>query len=346
MKSLFILLLTLLSFSGCSFMAKQNIAQVSADNETEVVELEGDVADDPVIWVNSEDPYKSLIIGTNKQGGGLEIYDLSGKKVQSLVDGKFNNVDLRYGMRLGDTTRDVVVASNRTDDTLAIYTINPKSLQLVPAAARKITSLAQSYGLCMYQNRDTQTNYVFVNSKDGTFKQFELFDNNGDVDAKEVRAFKVSSQPEGCVADDAMQTLYVGEEDVGIWRYLAEPNAPDLAVLIDSTKEHLVSDVEGLSLYEIDDTQGYLIASSQGNNTYTVYNRIGGAYMGSFEIVDGVYDATSETDGLDITSLSIGKLYPYGMLVVQDGHDLPSKKQNFKMIRAEKVFDQLNLNYR
>lgn len=346
MKFLLFVAIILLGLSGCSFKTASVVAQVSADGETESMTTDGDVADDPVIWVNPENPYKSLIIGTNKKGGGLEVYDLSGKRIQSLVDGKFNNVDLRYGMRLGGKATDVITVSNRTDDTLAIYTVDPVTLKLSAAAARKIPTLPKSYGLCMYHNRESDKYYVFVNSKDGTFKQFELFDSNGSVDAKEVRTFKVATQPEGCVADDAMQTLYIGEEDVGIWRYLAEPDAPNLAVLIDSTKEHLVADVEGLTLYAMDDDQGYLLASSQGNSTYTVYDRQSGAYRGTFEIIDGAFDGTSGTDGIDATSSPIGALYPYGMLVVQDDVDMPTKRQNFKMIRAEKVFDQLKLNYR
>ncbi|MEA3523916.1 MAG: phytase [Campylobacterota bacterium] len=346
MKLLIAVVIILLSLSGCSYKVADDVVRVSADAETEAVLNDGDAADDPAIWVHPENPYKSLIIGTNKKNGGLEVYDLSGKRIQSLVDGKFNNVDLRYGMSLSGKATDIIIASNRTDDTLAIYAVDSMSLKLYPIAARKISTLNKSYGLCMYHNRDSDIYYVFVNSKDGTFKQFELFDNNGKVDAREVRSFSVATQPEGCVADDAMQTLYVGEENVGIWRYLAQPDAPNLAVLIDSTKEHLVSDVEGLALYEMDDSRGYLLASSQGNNTYTVYDRQSGAYLGSFEIIDGVFDGTSETDGIDVISSPLGALYPYGMLVVQDGEDIPTQKQNFKMIRMEKVFDKLHLHYK
>src|SRR5699024_6669488 len=35
--------------------------------------------DDPAIWINPQDPAKSLIIGTDKEeGGGLYVYDLEG----------------------------------------------------------------------------------------------------------------------------------------------------------------------------------------------------------------------------------------------------------------------------
>lgn len=39
--------------------------------------------DDPAIWIHPTDPSKSLIVGTDKEvGGGLYVYDLSGKIVK------------------------------------------------------------------------------------------------------------------------------------------------------------------------------------------------------------------------------------------------------------------------
>ena len=74
---------------------------VSASVETTPVETYGDAADDPVVWVHPESPELSVIIGAQKKRG-LNVYDLSGNLLQSLVDGRMNNVDLRYGFRLGD----------------------------------------------------------------------------------------------------------------------------------------------------------------------------------------------------------------------------------------------------
>lgn len=42
-------------------------------------------SDDPAIWINADDPARSLIIGTDKGGdtgdGGLFVFDLDGKLV-------------------------------------------------------------------------------------------------------------------------------------------------------------------------------------------------------------------------------------------------------------------------
>jgi 3-phytase len=316
---------------------------VYADAETAPIEVAEDVADDPAIWVHPTDPQQSLIIGTHKKGGGLEVYDLSGRRLQSLPDGAYNNVDLRYGMALEHGTVDIVAASNRTDDSLALYGIDPQSRTLYPIAARIIPTLEKSYGLCMYAS--DEATYVFVNGKDGRVVQLKLIASDGRVDATPVREFDVGTQTEGCVADDELGYLYIGEEEVGIWRYDARPDAPAHRVLIDSVaSKHLSADVEGLALYTLDNGEGYLIASSQGDNSYVVYKRTDGSYLGRFRVVDGAVDGTSETDGIDVTSAPIGSLFPNGLMVVQDGADAPSGFQNFKLIRMERILDALELN--
>ena len=69
------------------------VESVGATVETEPVPSGGDAADDPAIWVHPSDPAESTIIGTDKQGG-LVVYDLAGKQLQYLPDGKMDNVDL------------------------------------------------------------------------------------------------------------------------------------------------------------------------------------------------------------------------------------------------------------
>ena len=151
----------------------------------------------------------------------------------------------------------------------------------------------------------------------------ELFDDgNGIVAGRMVRSFDVGSQPEGCVADDELAHLYIGEENVGIWKYQAEPDGGIIRRLVDSTgrRGHLTPDVEGLALYYGEDGTGYLIASSQGSNAFVVYRREeGNPYVATFEIVaeNGV-DEVTHTDGIDVVSSSLGTAFPKGVFVAQD----------------------------
>ena len=303
--------------------SETRILEVAAAVETEPVNTGGDSADDATLWVNPSDPAQSLVIGTNKKRG-LAVYDLTGKEIQFLADGQMNNVDHR------DT---LVTASNRSNNSIAIYRINPETRRLENVAAEDAKTI-EAYGLCMYKSSKTGKVYYIVTSKLGVFEQYELLDTGKGVSAKRVRQIKVGSQLEGCVADDELGYLYVGEEDVGIWKYSAEPDADPARKEVDRARPggSLVADVEGLTIAYGSNGKGYLIASSQGNSTYAIYRREGdNTYVKSFRIVAGSIDQVTETDGIDVTTANLGPRFPHGVFIAQDGAD-DKGKQNFKLV--------------
>jgi 3-phytase len=313
--------------------------EVTAAVETEPVDVGGDAADDPAIWVNTADPAKSLVIGTNKQRG-LAVYDLSGKQLQFLADGRMNNVDLRDGFVLGGRKVALVTAGNRIGNVIAIYALDPESRTLTNVAARRIET-AQAYGSCMYRSAKTGKFYYILANKVGTVEQWELFDDGkGKVDAKRVRTFKVGGQLEGCAADDELGHLYVGEELQGIWKYGAEPDAGDArtSVATASAAGPLVADVEGIAIASTGPGTGYVFVSSQGNHSFVVYRREGSNdYVSRFKVVDGEkVDGAAETDGLDVTTANLGPAFPKGLLVVQDGFN-DKGNQNFKLVPLQSV---------
>jgi 3-phytase len=308
--------------------------------ETEVMPSFGDAADDPAIWVHPDDPTLSLVIGTNKQAG-LHVYDLEGKTLQVLPDGKMNNVDLRYDFPLGGDKVTLVTASNRSNDSIAAYRIDAAARRLVDIAAGVLpTGFHDPYGLCMYRSPTSGHFFVFVNeSEQGMFRQWRLFDDgNGKVTVEQVREFVVGTQAEGCVADDETGMLYVAEEDVGVWKYSAGPDGGDARTLIDGIEDgRLTDDVEGMALWTGTGGSGYLVVSNQGADNYALYRREGdNAYVGHFHIVANAaagIDGASETDGLDVSSTALGSAYPDGLLVVQDGRNIaPEEPQNFKFV--------------
>ncbi|MCT7945591.1 phytase [Shewanella septentrionalis] len=65
-----------------------------------------------------------------------------------------------------------------------------------------------------------------------------------------MRNIHTPSQVEGCVVDEAQHALFIGEEDKGIWRFDAKPNASTEGKLIIKAGGDLVADVEGISLYQ------------------------------------------------------------------------------------------------
>jgi len=327
------------------------IVSVTPDMQTQVMARFGDAADDPAIWINKKRPQKSLVIGTNKQQG-LFVYDLHGREVQHFNTGKLNNVDVRYGVPMGKKIVDIAVATNRDDNSLAIYTIDPKNGKLAFSGS-VATDLEEIYGFCLYQNSNGVT-YAIPNAKSGEFQQIQLTTvadqtnkNTWIWQGKKVRSFFVKSQPEGCVADDKNQRLFFGEEDEAVWTIGAEPTAGTQVELVLRAGDLLVADVEGMGIYQ-GKHKNYLVVSSQGNNSYVILEatapyKTRGVIRVDLDAERDI-DGVSETDGLEVTHANLGGVFGEGMLVVQDGHKvMPEAPQNFKYISWEKIRKALSL---
>lgn len=308
-----------------------------------------DSADDPAIWINKNNPDKSLIIGTDKKGG-LAVYNLDGSEVKYYSAGSLNNCDLRYGFPLNGDSADILAASNRTMQSISIFRINESGeLDTIHSRIIKSEMTDEVYGLSMYHNKKTGLFYVFVNSKAGEVEQWELFSTGDKIDAKLVRSFKLGTQTEGMVADDETGILYVGQELAGIWKFDAEPSGLITGVIVANSSEenpNIKYDVEGLAIYPTDSLNGYLIASSQGNYSYAIFERQGeNKYLGSFRIADGAIDGVEETDGLDVSTFPL-PAFPKGVLVVQDGYNYDGKKkksQNYKIVDWQQIESICNI---
>jgi 3-phytase len=296
-----------------------------------------DAADDPAIWRNAQNPAASLIIGTDKKAG-LYSYNLKGEVLNFIAAGELNNVSVHdgdHGL--------IALASDRTDplnSKIAIFTVDKQN-----GALAKIGSVpsgpGEAYGLCltpapriaMVGAPDALS--VYAATKEGTVQQVMLTHKNGNIESRMGASWKIATQPEGCVIDPATGLLYVGEEVRGIWRIdPAQPDkAPEMFAEIDN--QQMVADVEGLAIAPEGPHGGYLIASSQGDNAFAVYNLNDGTYRGRFRIVDGAIDGAVETDGIEVALGNFGPDYPQGLFVAQDGENdrvNGQATQNFKLV--------------
>lgn len=335
------------------FAEKNGFYLVEAESETTPVESADDAADDIAIWYNTKNPEASTIIGTNKQKG-LVVYNLDGKEMYNYPVGKINNVDIHTKFAFGGDSITIVGGTNRTDNTLNFWKVNTENgeleaLELSNAIKPKSQDV---YGFTFYRSvvapRPEFKNkfYAISIGTDGRMEQWELMDDNGKVKARYARVVKFDSQCEGMVADDETGNLYVGEEAVGIWKIPALPAGGDKKELIaDITKLKLQADIEGLTIYYGAGGKGYLLASSQGNNSYAVFTRDDkNKYLGSFMISSGgVVDGTSDTDGIDVLNLALGSDFPNGVFVAQDGYNYDGENlvnQNFKLVDWKEIAGQ------
>jgi len=320
------------------------LPEVAAVRQSDPVGRQGDAADDPAIWIHPETPANSRVLGTNKKQG-LLAYDLDGKLLQELAVGRLNNVDVRPNFKLGAQTVDLAVASNRDNNSLSLFSIDRQSGEL-REAGEVPTPLKEIYGICLFQPASGEI-YAIANGKDGTFLQYRLSAPDGRVHGELVRQFKVDSQPEGCVADDQRQRLFIGEEDVGVWAVDARADQPATLTSVIKVGAQLHADVEGLALYQ-SDKHDYLVISSQGNDSYLVVDAeppfaVHGGFRVGLNAAAGI-DGASETDGLEVTAINLGGPWSQGMLVVQDGRKrMPEQTQNFKFVPWAEVTRALKL---
>ncbi|MFJ4705161.1 phytase [Streptomyces anulatus] len=381
-------------------------------------------ADDPAIWRNPAAPDHSLVIATAKEGG-LRVYDLDARLVQSLpapaapgpdhAPGRFNNVDLVRGLRLSPGgTADLAVTSDRGHDRLRIHRIDPSRpggpLTDVtdPAAPRvfsadqdEVDEQATAYGLATWTDRRSGRSYALASRRNRTsVALLELLPTrSGTVTYRKVRSLDLPSafrlpdgtswspcgepgelpQVEGMVVDPADGTLYAGQEDVGIWRMPADLRGKP--VLVDRVREYGVpgtydeeseecapgedpgfggtrisADVEGLTLLPERNGDRYLLASSQGDDTFAAYarrtgreNRTAPVYAGGFRVTaaSATLDGSEVCDGAAVLNAPLGSRYPGGLLVVQDGSATPAQDgreaTGFKFVDLRKVRGALGL---
>ncbi|MFJ6996004.1 phytase [Streptomyces sp. NPDC003090] len=375
-------------------------------------------ADDPAIWRNAAAPDRSLVIATAKEGG-LRVYDLDARQVQSLpapppagpddAPGRFNNVDLVQGTALAGTRSDLAVVSDRGHDRLRVYRIDrdnpagpltdvtdPQAAPIFSANQEEINEQDTAYGLATWTDPSTRRSYALVSRNNRTtVALLELVARpGGTVGYRTVRTLDLPSsfrlpdgaswspcgepgelpQVEGMVVDPANGTLYAGQEDVGVWRLRADLTGTP--VLIDKVREYgvpavydeesdecsptapdpghggdrLSADVEGLTLLTEADGDGYILASSQGDNTFAAYDRElsdDNEYEGGFRVAaSAALDGSEECDGAAVLNAPLGRKYPNGLLVVQDGEDTPAADDrdatNFKFVDLAQVMDALD----
>ena len=310
--------------AGCA-ATMIDLPSVIAVTETTPVASTDDAADDPAVWINQENPAASLILGTDKQKG-VNVYDLQGALVQFVPSGRVNNIDVRQKLTLGDWRGDIAAASNRTNNTVTLYEI--KDGELVETGAVP-SFLEEPYGLCLGAPGDEL--YAFVAYKTGDLIAYRI---DGPQNGALAGRIKLATQLEGCVYDDDERMLYIGEEERGVWKAGFEGGVFSEPQLIDEVtgSNGIKGDVEGLALYHGQDAT-YLIASSQGNNSYAVYDAVSGEFVTRFAIADGAVDGTQETDGIEAVAAPLGPQFPNGLLIVQDGRNAPAgQTQNFKLI--------------
>lgn len=306
---------------------------VMASGETEPVGTNrADAADDPAIWIDPANPNRALIVATDKKAG-LHVYDLDGKDLAFARGGLVNNVDV---------VGDIIVASDRNDGVnahLAIFRLDPDT-PAIAALGRAPAGAGEAYGLCLKKTAPGEPITAALIVKDGSVRVGTIGLPAGAAPTFTIQwEHKIPTQSEGCVFDG--DTLYVGEEVGGLWVLEQNGKGANARLVAPIDNQRLVADLEGLATID-HKGQRYLIASSQGDNSYAVFRLPGVDYVGRFAVNAGTFGATSETDGIEAVAGNFGPTYPDGLFLAQDG-DNGAKAQNFKLVRWDWIAAALGL---
>ena len=305
--------------------------EVTANVETEPVFAGDDAADDMCVLENFNNSESSLIISSDKKYG-IIVYDLEGVKLYDYEVGRINNVDILPSRSFQN--KYIVAGTNRTYNSIDIYLFNSKGELENLILRKEIPSLKDVYGVTFY--RDEFNTYLFISDKKGNVEQWSYNNDEVNSEIKFVRKLKFSSLVEGLVADESKGKIYIGQERKGIWELNAFPSFDSQKKLIFKKSKNFKPDFEGLALRDDGNGEGYLIASVQGSNGYLIIDRKSLDAKIFFRIIDGdKIDGTTETDGIDVTSIKTSK-FPNGFFIAQDD-DNDGLNQNFKLVDWNKI---------
>ena len=336
MQKLLVCFLLISSMIGLSQNDSPVIFQVTPACETTPVESPDDGADDPCIWVPNHNLEGTVIVGTDKKFG-LETYGLNGQKLNRFGFGNINNVDINPNFfapnEAGVRSSALVIGTNRSTHSIDFFSLEETGvLELIH---REIIGqeMGDLYGLCTFSV--SGVHYFVASDKDGRILRASYSASDGQNETIVINnsdTFSLGSTVEGLVADPERQTLYIAEEDLGIWAYpLTVDQKTPPSLILSTNSDLLVADIEGLTLYDKGSGAGYLLCSIQGANSYGVLDRQSQKLLGVFKIVgQDEIDGAEETDGIDVTSKALPG-FPQGIFIVQDGFN-DVQKQNFKFV--------------
>jgi len=320
---------------------------------TATARLSGDV-DDPAIWVHPRDPGASLIIGTVKVAaprGALVVHRLDGSVIQ-VIGGlnRPNNVDVEYRVSVGGRTVDLVVVTERLARQLRVYRVAESGDRLVEVAGLPVLEGARGergapMGIGLYRRPRDGRLFAIVAPKDGPTRdylwQYALEDaGSGRLTARLVRRFGSYSgkgEIEAVVVDDALGYVYFADEGGGIHKWHADPDAPGAGTeLAYFGRDGFTGDREGIAIYGRSDGTGYIVCTDQrpGSSQYRLYRREGlpGRPHDHRETVKVVQGPADSTDGIEVTSTSLGPRFASGLLVAMN-----SKGRNFLLFPWEAI---------
>lgn len=201
---------------------------------------------------------------------GLLLLDEQ-KKVRASFAGNFETLAWQPSIQVGDTLVDLVVSVDNESAKTRVLALDWQKPEL-----RWLTDLptqdAQLETLCVYAHPQSGHLSLFSLDVQGMAHERLIYDAQRQqlVDVK-VREFPGVLNAKDCVADTASASLYVAEENVGVWRYSASMEADPVRepVAMLAPFGDLQGEITDLALLD----NGALLVISPKARSLSVYQR-------------------------------------------------------------------------
>ncbi|HLP26517.1 MAG TPA: phytase [Acidobacteriota bacterium] len=228
------------------------------------------------------------------------------------------------GFRLGGNEVAIAVTTEREAKRLRVFTlpdltcVERGDLVVFDGDANRAPM-----GVALYRRPRDGAVFAIVGGKSGPAEgylgQYRLEDDGtGQVKMTLVRQFGTYSgkkEIEAIAVDAELGYVYYSDEQCGVRKYAADPDAPDanreLALFATSG---FAGDHEGISIWKRPSGTGYVIVSDQQANKFWLFPREGApGHPHEHRAVKIVDAATLESDGSDVTAQALGELFPHGL---------------------------------
>ena len=318
MKYLFSVLIIILSLTSC----KKQLPEIKPTVITDKLPHD---SDDPAIWINKQNPEKSIVFGSDKDevNGGVYAFDLEGKliKGKSITNISYpNNVDVEYDFKLNDSTKtDILVFSEREKHQIRLFSV--PDLKPLDNGGFKVfedetdVEMKRPMGISLYKNPKNGNISVIVSRKNGPTEnylhQYEFTSDSLGIKANLIRKFGKFSgnkEIEAIAVDDALGYVYYSDEGIGVRKYYANPEQGNKELALFGG-EHFKDDIEGIAIATYEGDKGYIIVSNQQDHTFNFFKRSDNTFVKKLNL------GTLETDGCDVTTTALGSKYPNGLFV-------------------------------
>ena len=321
MKKTFYALLLVTICNGCN---QSKLPPIRPDAITEFTLND---TDDPAIWVNTSDPEKSIVFGTDKEtNGAIYAFDLAGKIIADKTIRNIerpNNVDVEYGFKLNDsTTTDILVFTEREKQQIRVFSVpDMQPLDNGGFPVFEDEALLENrlpMGISLYKSPKDSAIYAIVGRKTGPktgyLYQYVLKADSIGLKSKLVRkfgSFSLKKEIEAIAVDDQNGFVYYSDEGVCIKKYHAEPSMGDEEISCFGG-DYFSEDIEGIAIATYADGHGYLIVSNQQKGEFNIFSRQDNSFIKAVNLT------TLETDGCEVVTVPLNNQFPNGLFVAMN----------------------------